>query len=140
VGIIEMVGVFFVGSVLFGVPLRGPLWVVGLGGVFYVFTTLGFGILLGTFAGSQQQAMLGAFAFILPGALLSGFFSPIQAMPEWLRPVTLANPMRHFLEIVRGGLLKGEGFIDLLPQLCTLLGIGLAVLGISVARFRKRLA
>src|SRR5262249_30655739 len=103
-------------------------------------STLGIGILLATISSSQQQAILGAFSFMLPAMLLSGFMSPIESMPTWLQPLTLLNPMRHFIEIMRGCLLKGAGLSELLPQLGALLLIGIAVLSISVARFRKQLA
>ncbi len=140
VGLSNIAGVLLLGSLIFDVPLHGSLAVIAVGGILYVFSTLGFGILLGTLASSQQQAMLGAFAFILPGSLLSGYLSPIDAMPIWLRPLTLFNPMRHFLEIVRGCLLKGEGFTDLFPQMIALSILGSGVLGLSIARFHKRLA
>jgi ABC-2 type transport system permease protein len=83
--------------------------------------------------------MLGAFAFMLPAMLLSGFMSPVSSMPAWLRPLTMLNPIRHFVEIMRACLLKGAGVADLAPQLLALTVLGAAILGISIALFRKRL-
>jgi len=137
-GLIDMLGVLLVGSWVFDVPIRGPLPVIALGACLYLFSSLGTGILLATFSSSQQQAILGAFSFILPAVLLSGFASPIENMPAWLQPLTLLNPMRHFVEIMRGCLLKGAGFVDLAQQLVALFLLGIGILALSVARFRRR--
>jgi ABC-2 type transport system permease protein len=139
-GLVDICAVLVLGSFVFDVPIRGSLTVIGIGAFLYFFSTLGIGILLATISSSQQQAILGAFSFMLPAMLLSGFMSPIESMPTWLQPLTLLNPMRHFIEIMRGCLLKGAGLSELLPQLGALLLIGIAVLSISVARFRKQLA
>jgi ABC-2 type transport system permease protein len=66
--------------------------------------------------------------------------SPISSMPAWLRPFTMLIPMRHYIEIMRGCLLKGAGIRDLAQQMIALLVLGIGILGISVGRFRKRLA
>jgi drug efflux transport system permease protein len=139
-GLIDVAAVLVVGSWLFEVPLRGSLLVVGVGSFLYLFSTLGFGILLATLSATQQQAMLGAFAFVLPAALLSGFMSPIDTMPWWLQPLTLLNPMRHFVEIARACFLKGAGFGDLAGQLGSLATLGTGLLFIAVLRFQKRIA
>lgn len=139
-GLIDMVGVLLVGSLVFDVPIRGPLAVLALGAGLYLFSSLGIGIMLATFSSSQQQAILGAFSFILPAVLLSGFASPIENMPTWLQPLTLLDPMRHFVEITRGCQLKGAGFADLAQQLVALFLLGVGMLAISVARFRKQLS
>jgi ABC-2 type transport system permease protein len=139
-GLVTVLAVMLLGSWLFDVPIRGSLAVVGVGAFLYLFSTLGIGVLIAAFSPSQQQAMLGAFGFILPAMLLSGFVSPVSSMPAWLRPLTALLPMRHFLEIMRGCLLKGAGFADLAPQLLALAVLGVGILWASVARFRKRLA
>jgi ABC-2 type transport system permease protein len=77
---------------------------------------------------------------MLPAMLLSGFMSPISSMPAWLRPFTMVIPMRHYVEIMRGCLLKGAGMHDLAQPLFALAVLGFGILAISVARFRKRLA
>ncbi len=98
------------------------------------------GILIASLSSSQQQAMLGAFAFILPTMLLSGFMSPIASMPRWLQHLTLLIPMRHFIEILRRVLLKGATLGDVLPQLVALVVLGALLLGLSIVLFRRRLA
>ncbi len=139
-GLIDVMAILLLGTLLFAVPIRGSLALIGLGAFLYVMATLGIGILIATLSATQQQAMLGAFAFILPTMLLSGFMTPISSMPAWLQPLTLAIPMRHFLEILRRCLLKGATFVDVAPQLAALAILGLAILALSVALFRRRLA
>jgi drug efflux transport system permease protein len=138
-GLIDVLAILLLGNLIFDVPFRGSFGVVALGSFLYLFSTLGIGILIATLSSSQQQAMLGAFAFMLPAMLLSGFMSPISSMPAWLRPFTMLIPMRHYIEIMRGCLLKGAGVRDLAQQLCALTVLGVGILAVSVARFRKRL-
>jgi ABC-2 type transport system permease protein len=139
-GLVDVLAVLLLGSWLFDVPIAGSLFVLALGAFLYLFSTLGIGILIAAFSSSQQQAMLGAFAFMLPAMLLSGFMSPVSSMPAWLQPLTLLLPMRHFLEIMRGCLLKGAGLRDLAPQLVGLAVLGVVILAASIARFHRRLA
>lgn len=139
-GLVDVLAVLLLGNLIFGVPFRGSFAVIALGSFLYLFSTLGIGILIAAFSSSQQQAMLGAFGFVLPAMLLSGFMSPISSMPTWLRPLTMLIPMRHFIEIMRGCLLKGAGIHDLAQQMIALAALGAGLLGLSVARFRKRLA
>lgn len=138
-GLIDVIAILVLGTLLFDLPIRGSLGVLGLGALLYLFSTLGIGILIATLSASQQQAMLGAFAFMLPAMLLSGFLSPIASMPRWLQLLTFAIPMRHFLEILRGCLLKGATLVDVAPQLGALALLGALLLTISVALFRRRL-
>jgi drug efflux transport system permease protein len=138
-GLVDVMAVLLVGSWLFDVPMRGGFGVIGLGAFLYLFSTLGIGILIAAFSSSQQEAMLGSFAFMLPTMLLSGFMSPISSMPAWLQPLTMLIPMRHFLEIMRAALLKGAGAADLVRQLLALTVLGVVILGVSVVRFSKRL-
>jgi ABC-2 type transport system permease protein len=138
-GLVDILAILLLGNLIFEVPFLGSFWVIGLGSFLYLFSTLGIGIFIAAFSSSQQQAMLGAFGFMLPAMLLSGFMSPISSMPTWLRPFTMLIPMRHYIEIMRGCLLKGAGIHDLGQQMIALTVLGFGILAISVARFRKRL-
>lgn len=138
-GLFDVAALLLVGSILFNVPLRGPLAVVGLGTVLYLLTTLGVGIFISTVSRSQQQAILGGFFFLMPAILLSGFMTPIENMPWWIKPLTFLDPVRYFVELLRACLLKGAGFVDTLPQLTALAVFGVSILGLSTLRFRKRL-
>ena len=82
---------------------------------------------------------MGSFLFFMPTLLLSGFMFPVDSMPGVFRILTLGNPVRHYLEIVRGIFLKGAGFHALWPQFLALLILGLGILGLAAGRFRKRL-
>jgi len=125
---------------LFDVPMRGSLWVVFTASMLYLLTTLGAGVLVAAITTSQQQAVLGTMFFVTPAILLSGFMTPIENMPHWIRPLTLLNPMRYFIEIMRWNLLKGAGFSELYSQFLSLLGFGLVFLFISARLFKKRLS
>ncbi len=139
-GLIDVAAVLVVGAELFDVPIRGSLLVVFAASVLYLMSALGAGIFVAAVTRSQQQAVLGVMFFVMPAVLLSGFMTPIENMPDWIRPLTWLNPMRYFVEIMRACLLKAAGFADLGLHFAALLGFGVAILFFSALRFRKRLA
>ncbi len=139
-GLIDVAAVLLIASYLFHLPVRGPLSLVGLASFLYLFSTLGVGIVLSTVSATQQQAMLGSTAFMLPSVLLSGFMSPISTMPAWLQPLTYLNPLRYFIDIVRTCLLKGGTFEDVRLQLLSLTVLGVSLLTFAVLRFRRQIA
>jgi ABC-2 type transport system permease protein len=140
IGIVDVMLLVGVGSWLFDIPIRGPLPVLLTGTILYLFSTLGVGLLISTLSQTQQQAFLGGFLFAIPAIILSGVMTPIRAMPDWLSPVTLLNPVRWFVEVMRGVMLRGAGFADLWVQLAALASIGAVILLFAAARFRKTLA
>ena len=138
VGLVELMLLLVVGSYLFDVPLRGSLVLIFVASALYLMTTLGVGIFISTISHSQQQAILGGFFFIMPAILLSGFMTPIENMPHWIQPITLLDPVRYYVEIMRSCLLKASDFRDLLPQLTALFIFGFVILTVSALRFHKR--
>jgi ABC-2 type transport system permease protein len=140
IGLVDVALLMSAGTWLFEVPLRGNLFGLLVGTLLYLMTTLGVGLLISTLSGSQQQAFLGGFLFVMPAILLSGVMTPIRAMPEWLQLLTYLNPLRYYAEVMRSTLLRGAGFVELWPQLAALAVFGAAVLAIANARFHKRLA
>jgi ABC-2 type transport system permease protein len=140
VGLVVAGMVLAVAANLFSVPIRGSLIVLLVGSSFYLLTTLGTGVFIGTIARTQQQAILISFFFLLPAMLLSGFMSPIENMPSWVQLITWLNPVRYFVEVLRANLLKGAGFADLWPQLTAQLVFGISILSLAALRFRKQLA
>lgn len=127
-----------VARIVFAVPVRGSLLLFGMAGMLCVFAGIGIGTFIATFTKSQQQAQLMGFFVNPPIALLSGVVTPIEAMPEWIRPFTLLNPVRHFATISRGVLLKGVGIDVLYPNMLALLAAAVLLVGISAWRFRKQ--
>ncbi len=134
VALITLVGVFW-----FDIPIRGSFALLLLSTAFYLLSTLGIGLFISTVSSTQQQAMMTTFFFFFPAMLLSGFVYPIANMPQVIQWLTLLNPLRHFLVIIRGVFLKGIGLDVLWPQLTALLVIGLAVMTFAVKRFHKTL-
>ena len=118
----------------FQVPLRGSVPTLLFAGALFILAGLSFGIFISTISTTQQEAFLTMFLFLAPAIILSGFLYPIDTMPEIFQRLTLANPLRHFLEIVRGIFLRGSGLRELWVQFTVL--AGMAGLGLSVAAWR----
>ncbi len=139
-GLVEMAVALAVGILWFGVPFVGsPLLLLALSAL-YLLTTLGIGMYFSTITSTQQQAMFLAWFFAVFAILTSGFFTPISNMPQWTQYITLLNPMRYFMEIVRGILMKGSGVIDLAEQIMALVVYGLVIFSLAAMRFTKRTA
>ncbi len=128
-----------VGRIVFGVPVRGSLLLLFLGGMFCILSGIGLGTLLATFTRSQQQAQLMGFFVNPPVAMLSGAMTPIEAMPAWLQPITYINPVRHFGTVARGVMLKGVGLDVLYPEMLALSAFAFILVAVSAWRFRKQL-
>ena len=139
VGLFDVTVAVSVALALFHIPFRGSAWVLLLGAVVFLMTSLGAGLFISTVSRTQQQAMMSTFLFFQPFFLLSGFTFPIRNMPLAVQYLTLLNPVRYFLEIVRGIFLKGSGVNVLWPQLVALAIIGVSVLTMSALRFPKKL-
>jgi len=127
------------GRVVFGVPVRGDLLTLYLAGALCVIAGIGIGTFIATFSRSQQQAQLMSFFVNPPLSMLSGATTPVEAMPEWLQPLLVFNPIAHFAKIARGLMLKGAGIEVLYPNLLALAVMALLLVGISAWRFRKQL-
>jgi ABC-2 type transport system permease protein len=128
-----------VARLVFGVPVRGSLFLFFLSASLCVLCGIGLGMMIATFTRTQQQAQLMSFFTNPPLALLSGATTPIEAMPNWLQPLTDINPVKHFAIISRGILLKGSGVDVLYPQLLALAAIALVMVSVSAWQFRKQL-
>lgn len=124
---------------VFSVPIRGSLVTVTLAAALCTLCGIGIGTFVATFTRSAQQAQLMSFFVNPPLAMLSGALTPVEAMPAWLQPVTILNPIRHFGAIVRGTLLKGSGMDVLWPNFLALILFTLVLVSLSVWRFRKQL-
>ena len=139
VGLVDVVMITGIALLVFHVPLRGNFLLLLACAVLFLMTSLGAGLFLSTISQTQQQAMMSSFFFSTPAFMLSGFAFPIRNMPTVVQWLTYLNPVRYFIEIVRGIFLKGSGVEVLWPQMTCLAVYGVAVLGLSALRFQKKL-
>jgi ABC-2 type transport system permease protein len=124
----------------FHVPFHGKLMLVLCGAALCILSGIGLGTVNATFSKTAQQAQLMAFFINPPLSALSGALNPVEAMPEWMQPLTVLNPIHHFAVIARSSLLKGSGITDLWPNFVGLLIFTLVLVSLSVWRFRKQLS
>ena len=139
IALVQLTLVTSVALLWFHVPLRGSVPVLLLAAALFILAGLSFGLLISTVSATQQEAFLAMFLFLLPAIILSGFLYPISTMPEFFQRLTLANPLRHFLEIVRGVFLKGAGLRELWVQFTVLTAMAVTGLFVATRRFRRTL-
>ncbi len=139
IGMFQVVLLSTFAMFVFQVPFRGSFIVLLGCAVVFLMTTLGAGLFISTISSTQQQAMMTFFFMFFPMFLLSGFAFPISSMPTSVQYLTYVNPIRYFIEIVRGIFLKGVGVSILWPQISALAVIGIVVLTFSTLRFKKTL-
>jgi ABC-2 type transport system permease protein len=125
---------------VFGVPFHGSFLLLLGAGSLCILSGISIGTVIATFSKSAQQAQLTSFFINPPLSSLSGALNPVEAMPKWLQPLTVLNPVHHFATIVRGSTLKGSGFLDVWPNFLALLLFTLVLVSLSVWRFRKQLS
>jgi drug efflux transport system permease protein len=121
------------------VPFRGGLVLLIVACACCVLTGIGIGTFVATMARSATQAQLMLFFVNPPLMALSGAFTPIEAMPKWVQPLTLLNPIAHFAKIARSVLVKGAGLDVVYPNLLALLALAALFVGFSAWRFRRQL-
>lgn len=126
-------------KLVFHVPFHGSYLLVLTGAALCVLSGIGIGTVVATFTNSAEQAQLTSFFVNPPLATLSGALTPVEAMPHWLQPVTVLNPIYHFGVIARAALLKGTGLDTLWPHFAALSLFATVLVSLSVWRFRKQL-
>jgi ABC-2 type transport system permease protein len=139
IGYVQVVLILAAARFLFGVPLLGSLTLLSLTLVVFIAANLSVGFTFSTIAKNQLQAMQMAFFFFLPSLLLSGFMFPFRGMPQWAQAIGEALPLTHFLRIVRGILLKGNGIAEVMPNVWPIALFLLAVAVIALLRYRRTL-
>jgi ABC-2 type transport system permease protein len=139
IGLVQVTIVLLAARFIFGVPIMGSVASVYVVALVYVAANLTVGITLSSIARNQLQAMQMTFFYFLPSILLSGFMFPFQGMPAWARGLGSLLPLTYFNRLIRGILLKGNGWIDLWPNLWPLLVFIVAVMGIALRFYRKTL-
>jgi ABC-2 type transport system permease protein len=138
IGLIEASLIIVIAVLWFDIPLRGSIGALYLGVVLFLLSAVGIGLMISAISVTQQQALLGAFLFLVPAVILSGFATPIANMPEVVQWLSYLDPLRYFLIIVRGVFLEGDAYTLLLHQYWPMALIGTVSLGLAgwLARHR----
>ena len=139
IGYVQVVLVLLGAHFIFHVPMLGSLTLLLAAAGLFIAANLALGFTISTIAGSQLQAMQATVFFLLPSILLSGFMFPFRGMPEWAQWLGEALPNTHFLRIVRGILLKGNGVAEIWPEVWPLMAFLFAVGMIAMLRYRRTL-
>ncbi len=139
IGIFQVLLITAAALLVFHIPFRGNFFLLLGCAVLFLMTTLGVGLFISTISRTQQQAMMTSFFFTIPAFMLSGFAFPVRNMPFAVQLVTYLNPVRYFMEIVRGIFLRGTGATVLWPQMAALAILGVSILTLSASRFHKNL-
>lgn len=138
---ISLILVILVMVYWFNINIRGSFLLLYLASLIFILSTMGLGLLASTISKTQQQAMMiSIFAFNMPMIYLSGFIFPIENMPEVIQIISYFIPLRYFLLIIRGIILKGIGFIELWDNFIILIMMGIGLIIFSSLKFKKRLS
>ena len=138
-GYVQMTMVLLLGHFVFHVPMRGPLLALYAASFLFIVANLGLGLFISTLGRNQAQVIQTAFLFMLPNVLLSGFMFPREAMPDGARWFGLLLPLTHYLKLIRGIVLKGNGLTEVWPQVLALAAFAVAFFTFSTRRFSKTL-
>jgi len=126
-----------ISALIYGLYPAGSLLTIFLYSTVYVLVVSGFGLVVSNYSATLQQAMFMMFFFIMIFILMSGLFTPISSMPDWAQVITIFNPLRYFIDVMRAVYLKGSAMRDLLPQLGALCGFAAVLIGWAGASYRK---
>jgi ABC-2 type transport system permease protein len=139
IGYVQVSVILVAGRLMFDVPLVGSVWLLSAVMILFIAANLAIGFTFSTLARNQLQAMQLTFFFFLPSMLLSGFMFPFRGMPGWAQNIGEALPLTHFLRIVRGIMLKGNTFSEILPHAWPIALFMLVAGALALARFRQTL-
>ena len=139
IGLVQVTIVLVLARALFSVPIQGSVTVLYLSVLLFIAANLMLGLTISSVARNQLQAMQMTFFFFLPSMLLSGFMFPFRGMPGWAQLIGEALPLTHFLRIVRGVLLKANGWAEIWPEAWPIALFGLVIMAIGLTTFRSTL-
>lgn len=140
VALVDLATISAVSILWFDIPFRGSVLALLAAATLFILAAIAAGLLISTISHTQQEAFMTMFLLLLPSLILSGFFYPINSMPPVFQIITVINPVRHFLEIVRGVFLKAAGFSALWNHYVWLLVIASATMALAIARFARTTA
>ncbi len=139
IGVLEASFIIALAVLWFDIPLRGSVGALYVGVLLFLLSAVGVGLMISAISVTQQQAVLGAFLFLVPAVILSGFATPIANMPEVVQWLTYLDPLRYFLVVVRGVFLEGDGYSLLWNQYWPMAIIGVVSLAAAGWLFRHRM-
>jgi ABC-2 type transport system permease protein len=136
-GLVVLTIGLLIAKLVFNVPFLGNIALVYLFTSVYLLVILGMGLLISNYTETQQQAMFIAWFFMVIFILMSGLFTPIESMPPWAQNITLFNPIRYFVEIIRMLMLKGSGLRDMAGQFAIIIFYAFVMNGLAVWSYKK---
>jgi ABC-2 type transport system permease protein len=140
IAFVDLITISALAILWFGIPFRGSVAALIAAASLFILAAIAMGLLISSLAQTQQEAFMVMFLFLLPSVILSGFFYPISSMPRVFQIVTVVNPVRHFLELVRAIFLKGAGFTGMWDHYLWLTGIAVVTMALAVTRFTRATA
>lgn len=136
---IEAFGILAIAVFAFGLPFRGSLPWFGISFIVFLLSAIGIGLAISSIAQTQQQAILGVFIFLAPAIILSGMATPIDNMPGWCQTLSLINPIRYMIDLIRGLYLRGPSITVMWHQIWPMMIIGSVTLSAATVLFRRRI-
>lgn len=137
IGVVIMGICLALGWLVYGIAPAGSLWTLMLFTAVYLLVVSGLGLVISNYASTMQQAMFVNFFFIMIFFLMGGMFTPVSSMPDWAQAVTLFNPLKYFIDVMRLVYLKGSRFADMIPQFLALCGFAAAFGVWAILSYRK---
>jgi ABC-2 type transport system permease protein len=138
IALLDLAFGLLIAKLAYNLPMIGSLWVLFSFAALYLVGILAIGLLISTFANTQQQVLFVGYFFIMVFILMGGVFTSVDSMPQWAQVVNIFNPVCYFIEVIRMVLLKGSGFRDILPHLFFTLVFGVFMLGFAILKYKKR--
>jgi ABC-2 type transport system permease protein len=126
-----------IGKLIFNVPFVGSLGLLFVVASIYLLIVQGWGLLISNTANTQQQAMFASFFFMIVFIMMSGIFTPTESMPQWAQIINYINPIAYFMKLIRMILLKGSTFADVYQYILIMLGYGIVMITLAIARYKK---
>ena len=137
IGIVIMGLSLLLAKIIYGIAPAGSIWTLMLFTGVYILVVSGLGLVISNYASTIQQAMFVGFFFIMIFFLMGGMFTPVSSMPDWAQAITIVNPLKYFIEVMRLVYLKGSKFVDMIPQFLALCGFAAAFGSWAIISYKK---
>lgn len=137
IGLLDLAFGLLLGHLLFSMPIVGSLFLLFSAAAIYLILVLSIGLFISTISDTQQQVAFSGFFFIMVFVMLSGLFTPIESMPVWAQRIDYLNPLYYFIKIMRGVILKGAEFQDILPEFVAMFAFASIVFTLALLRYKK---